>query len=135
VTYVKYNTWPYSTSQQQLGHKVQINIQQQQDVMANVLDRQSMQPAQRSTKVVCTEQHADTAEAAAVDHYFPSLPKTFPLDLSVNTSKQTDRCFVMRPHLPVGGGMQMTVTVTVNTIDENNNRQCFYIIFQQQQHK
>ena len=52
------------------------------------------------------EHAADTAEAAAVDHYFspPHVCSSLPTDTGI----QTDDCFVMRPQSSVVGAIQTT---------------------------
>ena len=51
------------------------------------------------------EQAADTAEAAAVDHYCCArkTEKHLRYSLPVDTEKQTDDCFVMCPRSPSKG--------------------------------
>ena len=55
------------------------------------------------------EQPADRAEAAAVTTTFRRRLKTFPVDPAyMDTEKQSDGCFVMRPRSPSrGGAIQM----------------------------
>jgi len=53
------------------------------------------------------EQAANTAEAAAVDHYF-SLSSEKTEKSLFQSGKETDDCFVMRRLSSVGGAIQMT---------------------------
>ena len=55
------------------------------------------------------EQPADRAEAAAVTTTFRRRLKTFPVDPAyMDTEKQSDGCFVMRPRSPSRGGGRNT---------------------------
>ena len=61
------------------------------------------------------EHAADTAEAAAVDHYFPSPTENhfrsscLPMDID---GKQTGDCFVMRPSSVSSTGLNTSESVT-----------------------
>jgi len=71
----------------------------------------------RSTTPVCMEQPADRAEAAAVTTTFRRRLKTFPVDPAyMDTEKQSDGCFVMRPRSPSRRGAQYKCPVTVTVI-------------------
>jgi len=85
---------------------------------SNVLDRELLHPAQRSTTPVCVEQPADRDEAAAAlrsTTAYRHRLKTFPSDPPMDTGEQTDDCSVMRRRSPsIGGAIQNnSVTVTV----------------------